>query len=37
MNKFIELRNDGKDIILVKKKANINYIISGIIKEKQNK
>lgn len=37
MNKFIELRNDGKDIILVKEKANINYIISGIIKEKQNK
>tara|TARA_R110001606_G_scaffold221350_1_gene369088 strand:- start:25378 stop:25638 length:261 start_codon:yes stop_codon:yes gene_type:complete len=37
MNKFIELRNDGKDIILLKKKANINTIISGIIQERLKK
>lgn len=37
MDKFIELRNDGKDIVLTKKMVNLNGIISGIIKEKQNK
>ena len=35
MNKFIELKNDGKDIVLTKKKVNLNGIISGIIKEKK--
>lgn len=37
MDKFIELKNDGKDIVLTKKKVNLNGIISGIIKERKNK
>ncbi|QDP49135.1 MAG: hypothetical protein Unbinned706contig1001_14 [Prokaryotic dsDNA virus sp.] len=37
LEQFIELRNNGKNIVLLKKSINIDSIISGIIKEKQNK
>jgi len=34
MDEFIELINNGKDIVLLKKGVNINGIISGVIKER---